>query len=80
MPVSIALYGLCVCHFAVYSFCAPVSFGKEDDFRSPVVQPTSGTLRVFRQFAWLGVGSVKAALSRPAQPSANASRWAADAI
>jgi hypothetical protein len=26
-----------------------------------------GSLRVFRQFAWLGVGSVKIALSRPSQ-------------
>jgi len=32
------------------------------------VHPTSGTLRVFKQFAWLEVGSVKVALSRPAQP------------
>ena len=30
------------------------------------VHPTGGSLRVFRQFAWLGVGSVKMALSRPA--------------
>ena len=30
------------------------------------VHPTSGSLRVFRQFAWLEVGSGKAALSRPA--------------
>ena len=30
------------------------------------MHPTGGTLRVFRQFAWLGVGSVKMALSRPA--------------
>ena len=29
------------------------------------VPPTSGSLRVFKQFAWLEVGSVKAALSRP---------------
>ena len=28
----------------------------------------AGTLRVFRQFAWLEVGSVKAASSRPAHP------------
>ena len=28
--------------------------------------PTGGSLRVFRQFAWLGVGSIKMALSRPA--------------
>jgi len=32
------------------------------------VHPTGGTLRVFGQFAWLEVGSVKAALSRPAHP------------
>ena len=30
------------------------------------VHPTGGSLRVFRQFAWLGVGSGKIALSRPA--------------
>jgi primosomal protein N' len=29
------------------------------------VHPTSGTLRVFKQFAWLEAGSVKVALSRP---------------
>ena len=29
------------------------------------VHPTGGSLRVFRQFSWLGVGSVKEALSRP---------------
>ena len=29
------------------------------------VHPTGGSLRVFRQFAWLGVGSVKMALSCP---------------
>jgi len=29
------------------------------------VHPTGGSLRVFRQFAWLEVGSVKMALSRP---------------
>jgi hypothetical protein len=30
------------------------------------VHPTGGTRRVFKQFTWLGVGSVKMALSRPA--------------
>jgi hypothetical protein len=30
------------------------------------VHPTGGSLRVFRQFVWLGVGSGKMALSRPA--------------
>src|SRR5215216_4876717 len=30
------------------------------------VHLTGGSLRVFKQFAWLGVGSGKAALSRPA--------------
>ena len=30
------------------------------------VHPTGGSLRVFGQFLWLGVGSVKMALSRPA--------------
>jgi hypothetical protein len=29
------------------------------------VHPTGGTLRVFRDFVWLGVGSVKMAFSRP---------------
>jgi len=29
------------------------------------VHPTGGSRRVFRQFVWLGVGSVKMALSRP---------------
>jgi len=29
------------------------------------VHPTGGSLRVFRQFAWLQVGSGKTALSRP---------------
>jgi hypothetical protein len=28
--------------------------------------PTGGSLRVFKQFVWLKVGSVKAALPRPA--------------
>jgi len=32
------------------------------------VHPTGGSLRVFRQFAWLEVGSAKMALSRPAHP------------
>jgi len=30
------------------------------------VHPTGGSLRVFRQFVWLGVGSGKVAFSRPA--------------
>jgi hypothetical protein len=30
------------------------------------VHPTGGSLRVFRLFAWLEVGPVKVALSRPA--------------
>jgi hypothetical protein len=30
------------------------------------VHPTAGSLRVFREFVWLEVGSGKAALSRPA--------------
>jgi hypothetical protein len=30
------------------------------------VHPTGGTLRVFRQFTWLGVGSGKMAFSPPA--------------
>jgi len=32
------------------------------------VHPTGGSLRVFKQFAWLEVDSVKMALSRPAHP------------
>jgi hypothetical protein len=32
------------------------------------VHPTGGTRRVFRQFAWLGAGSGKVALSYPAHP------------
>jgi hypothetical protein len=32
------------------------------------VHPTGGSRRVFKQFAWLEVGSGKAALSRPAHP------------
>jgi hypothetical protein len=31
-----------------------------------VVYPTGGSLRVFKPFAWLEVGSIKIALSRPA--------------
>jgi hypothetical protein len=40
------------------------------------VHPTGGSLRVFRQFVWLEVGSGKIALSRPLPPAGNASRWA----
>ncbi len=32
------------------------------------VHPTGGSRRVFRQFAWLKVGSAKMALSPPAHP------------
>jgi len=32
------------------------------------VHPTGGSLRVFRQFSWLEVGSGKMAFSQPAQP------------
>jgi len=32
------------------------------------VHPTSGSRRVFKQFAWLEAGSVKVAFSHPAQP------------
>jgi len=32
------------------------------------VHPTGGSRRVFRQVAWLEVGSVKAVLPRPAHP------------
>ena len=36
------------------------------------VHPMSGSLRVFKPFAWLEVGSGKEGLSRPAQPPGNA--------
>jgi hypothetical protein len=36
--------------------------------RQHSVHPTGGSLRVFRQFAWLEVGSVKSASSRPTHP------------
>ena len=32
------------------------------------VHPTGGSLRVFKHFAWLEIGSVKMALSRPTHP------------
>jgi hypothetical protein len=32
------------------------------------VHPTSGSLRVFKHFSWLEVGSAKLAFSHPAQP------------
>src|SRR5512134_1606774 len=40
------------------------------------VHPTGGSLRVFRQFAWLEVDSGKMALSRPAHQRVTPSRWA----
>ena len=43
------------------------------------VHPTGGSLRVFKQVAWLEVDSVKMALSRP-PPAGNASRWAVPCI
>jgi hypothetical protein len=43
-----------------------VSSRKNDGPHHDRVHPTGGSLRVFRQFAWLEVGSVKAALPRPA--------------
>ena len=40
------------------------------------VHPTGGSRRVFWQFAWLEVGSVKMALPRPAHPRVTqAVRW-----
>ena len=43
------------------------------------MHPTGGSLRVFKQSAWLEVGSVKMALSRPAhQRVTQADRYAAD--
>jgi len=41
------------------------------------VHPTGGTLRVFKPFAWLEVGSVKMALSRPAHQRVTPAVWAA---
>src|SRR5215211_5471245 len=46
---------LCLCFFGEIGCLHPTE-----------VHPTGGSLRVFRQFAWLEVGSVKKALSRPA--------------
>jgi hypothetical protein len=41
--------------------------GGSDSNATPLPDhPTGGRLRVFRQFVWLEVGSVKAALSHPA--------------
>jgi len=37
----------------------------DDEVAQHGVHPTGGSLRVFRQFVWLQVGSVKAALPRP---------------
>jgi hypothetical protein len=46
------------------------SLVRADSFRNPVAQhsvhPTGGSLRVFRQFAWLEVVSAKMAFSHPA--------------
>ena len=50
------------------------------------MHPTGGSRRVFKRFAWLEAGSVKAALSRPAhqrvprrkRAGQAASRWAAE--
>jgi hypothetical protein len=39
--------------------------------------PTGGSLRVFRQFAWLEVGSGKVAFSRPTHQRVTLNRWAA---
>jgi hypothetical protein len=41
------------------------------------VHLTGGSLRVFKHFVWLQVGSGKAALSHPTHQAGNASRWAA---
>ena len=50
--------------FAVVSFFAIVLVNIKVAQHS--VHPTGGSRRVFRQFAWLGVDSVKVALSHPA--------------
>ena len=41
------------------------------------MHPTGGSLRVFKHFVWLEVGSVKAALSRPAHKRLDAAVFAA---
>jgi hypothetical protein len=62
----------------------PLSCGQIRNITPPntacSVHPTGGSLGVFRQFACLGVDSIKMALSHPShQPSpgcyANANRW-----
>jgi len=44
------------------------------------VHPTGGRRRVFRQFAWLGVGSGKMVLSRSAHPRVTLTVGQLDAI
>ena len=48
-----------------YTPLAPCFFGERGCHHSPEVHPTGGSLRVFKQFVWLEVDSVKVALSRP---------------
>ena len=57
-------------------------FAERERSRSPMVHPTpkerrdysGGSRRVFKPFAWLGVGSGKVALSRPTSPPARVLR------
>jgi hypothetical protein len=57
------------CRSVAWEYTFPIRWtvsGVKNEPRSFSVHPTGGSLRVFGQFAWLEVGSVKAALSRPA--------------
>jgi len=60
------VFGLLAWHGWEYTRTAPCFLWIEGWPRQPGgLHPTGGSRRVFRQFAWLGVGSVKVALSRP---------------
>jgi hypothetical protein len=65
MRVSTALYGLLTCWFRVY-FCWTVSFVENDRPLSFHGAPDGWESARFQAVVWLEVGSVKAALSRPA--------------
>ena len=67
--LSIALYGFCVCRFAVYSYCAPVSSVKHD---APDAGESGDLPSIFLRLIIFPLGRRPAA-----RPSAgNASRWA----
>ncbi len=55
-----------ICLFCVSGFFFRVVSPVQFKTAQHSVHPTGGSRRVFRQFAWLGVGSGKMALSRPA--------------